>query len=98
MAMKAEFELDAGAKTFASGLMPELIAALRRARRGDLIAVVSGDPGIGTDLEVWCRFTQNSLVEATIEAGRNRWVVRCGEASDSAETFHAVGSRLWLYT
>jgi pyruvate-formate lyase-activating enzyme len=98
MAMKADFELDAGTKTFASGLMPELIAALHRARRGSLIAVVSGDPSLGTDLEAWCRFTHNSLVEASVEAGRNRWVVRCGEASEAAETHRAVGSRLWLYT
>src|SRR5215472_1242807 len=98
MAMKAEFELDAGAKTFASGLMPELIAVLRRAGRGDLIAVVSGDPRVGADLEAWCRFTHNSLVEASVEVGRNRWVVRCGKTAESDDTPRAVGSRLWLYT
>jgi pyruvate-formate lyase-activating enzyme/TusA-related sulfurtransferase len=98
MAIKADFELDAGAKTFASGLMPELIAVLRRARAGDLIAVISGDPSIGTDLQAWCRFTHNSLVDTGVEAGRNRWVVRCGEAPEPADTRRPVGSRLWLYT
>ncbi|HKX10871.1 MAG TPA: radical SAM protein [Stellaceae bacterium] len=98
MQMKADFELDAGGKTFASGLLPELIAAVRRARPGDLIAVQSNDAGVGVDLEAWCRFTRNSLVDSTIEAGRRRWVVRYGEASEPADTRHSVGSRLWLYT
>ena len=47
MKTSANVELDAGAKTFASGLLPDLIAALRRSRKGDLVAVTSGDPGIG---------------------------------------------------
>jgi pyruvate-formate lyase-activating enzyme/TusA-related sulfurtransferase len=96
--MRAHFELDAGAKTFASGLLPELIAALRRARPGDLIAVISAQASVGVDLEAWCRFTRNSLVDMTVEAGRNRWVVRCGEAPAHADADRPVGSRLWLYT
>ena len=56
----ASVELDAGSKTFASGLLPDLIAALRRSRKGDLVAVISTDPGIGSELEAWCRFTRNS--------------------------------------
>ncbi len=96
--MKADLELDAGAKTFASGLLPELIAALRRARPGDLIAVLSTDASVGIDLEAWCRFTHNTLVDTSIEAGRTRWTVRYGEAPDSADTDRPVGSRLWLYT
>lgn len=98
MPMKADFEIDAGNKTFASGLLPELIAALRRARSGDLIAILGSEPSLGTDLETWCRFTGNSLVEAGLEAGRNRWIVRCGQAPDPAESGRALGSRLWLYT
>ena len=38
--MKANLELEIGRKTFASGLLPELIAVLRRSRPGDLVAVV----------------------------------------------------------
>lgn len=98
MPMKADFELDAGGKTFASGLLPELIAAVRRARPGDLIAVSSHDERVGVDLEAWCRFTHNSLVDSTMEAGRRRWVVRYGKAPEPADTRHSVGSRLWLYT
>ena len=47
MPMKVDFEVYAGAKTFASGLLPELIAALRRARPGDLIAVLSSEASVG---------------------------------------------------
>src|ERR1700737_1674694 len=98
MPMKANFELDAGPKTFASGLLPELIAALRHARAGDLIAIVSGEASVGVDLEAWCRFTHNSLVDTRVEAGRRRWVVRGGGAALSPEAHPPVRSRLWRYT
>src|SRR5258708_33689428 len=75
----ANIELDAGTKTFTSGLLPDLIAALRRSRKGDLVAVISGDPSIGPELEAWCRFTRNSLVDVAVEEGRTRWVLRYGE-------------------
>lgn len=99
--MKADVELDIGQKTFASGLLPELIAVLRRSRPGDLVAVV-GDDRLASDLETWCRFTGNALLETTVENGRTRWVFRCGPVADSAsapaENKRPVGSRLWLYT
>src|SRR5262249_23056855 len=97
MSMKADFELDAGTKTFASGLLPDLIAALRRARPGDLIAVHSREASVGVDLEAWCRFTHNSLVDKSVEAGRNRWILRYGEAPEVPETARPIGSRLWVY-
>lgn len=96
--MKATIELDAGQKTFASGLLPELIAALRRSRPGDLVAIVSAEASIGRELETWCRFTGNALVEYTAEETRGRWVIRCGKAPGLAENNRPVGSRLWLYT
>jgi pyruvate-formate lyase-activating enzyme/TusA-related sulfurtransferase len=98
MPTKASVELDAGTKTFASGLLPDLIAALRRSRPGDLLAVISGEASVGPDLEAWCRFTRNSLVDVTVEAGRIRWVIRYGEAPANADVDRPVGSRLWLYT
>jgi len=97
MAMKTSIEIDAGTRTFASGLLPELIAALRRCRPGDLLAVIGSEANIGVDLEAWCRFTRNTLIDTTTEAGRTRWVIRCGEAP-AADTDRPVGSRLWLYT
>jgi pyruvate-formate lyase-activating enzyme len=98
MRIKANIELDAGVKSFATGLLPELIAALRLCRPGDLLAVVSSQADLGADLEVWCRFTRNPLVDTTVEAGRMRWLIRCGEAPANADTDRPVGSRLWLYT
>src|SRR5205085_6628012 len=96
--MKATIELDVGRKTFASGLLPELIAALRRSRPGDLVAIVGAEESIGTELETWCRFTGNALVEYTVEKARGRWVIRCGTVPVPAEGHRPVGGRLWLYT
>jgi len=96
--MKADIELDIRRKTFASGLLPELIALLRRSRPGDLVAVVGDDENLGPELETWCRFTGNPLQEAAVEKGRSRWVFRCGAVAVPAEDARPVGSRLWLYT
>src|SRR5260370_24019855 len=93
MRTKASIELDAGTKTFASGLLPELIAALRRSRQGDLLAIISGEPSVGAELEAWCRFTRNTLVDMTVEAGRTRWVVRYGEVPADSRARRPVGSR-----
>jgi pyruvate-formate lyase-activating enzyme/TusA-related sulfurtransferase len=98
MGKRADIELDAGAKTFATGLLADLIAALRNARPGALLAVVDDESGIGAGLEAWCRFTRNTLVETTYEAGRTRWLIRCGEAPGYADVDRPIGSRLWLYT
>jgi sulfatase maturation enzyme AslB (radical SAM superfamily) len=96
--MKADIDLDIGRKAFESGLLPELISVLRRCRLGDLVAVVSDEESIRTELETWCRFTGNPLVEATVENGRARWVFRCGAVAVLTEGSRPVGSRLWLYT
>lgn len=100
--MKADVDLDIGRKTFASGLLPELIAVLRRSRPGDLIAVLGDEPGVGRELETWCRFTGNALLEEMVENGRKRWVFRYGAvavpAGLPAEDRRPIGSRLWLYT
>jgi pyruvate-formate lyase-activating enzyme len=96
--MKANIELDAGGKTFAGGLLPELITALRRSRPGDLLALTSDEASVGADLETWCRFTRNTLIESIIEAGCARWVIRCGDAPLYPDTDRPLGSRLWLYT
>jgi pyruvate-formate lyase-activating enzyme/TusA-related sulfurtransferase len=98
MRTNANVELEAGTKTFASGLLSDLIAALRRSRKGDLVAVISGDPSIGPELEAWCRFTRNSLVDIAVDEGRTRWVLRYGEALENGGEDRPVGSRLWLYT
>ena len=96
--MRANIDLDVGRKTFASGVLPELIGALRRSRPGDLVAVLSAEENIGPELETWCRFTGNPLVEATVEKGVARWVFRYGSAAVTTESDRPIGSRLWLYT
>jgi len=96
--MKANIDLDIRGMTFASGLLPELIAVLRRSRAGDLVSVVAEEESIGPELETWCRFTGNPLLEATVEKGRARWVFRRGTVAATAEDNRPVGLRLWLYT
>ena len=100
--MRADIQVDIERKTFASGLSPELISALRRCRPGDLVAVISDEESFGPELETWCRFTGNPLLGATVENGRSRWVFRCGAVpvptGVPAEENRPVGSRLWLYT
>jgi pyruvate-formate lyase-activating enzyme len=96
--MKADIDLDIRRKTFASGLLPELISVLRRSRPGDLVAVVGDEESVGPELQTWCRFTGNSLLEATLEKGRTRWVFRRGTVASTAEDDRPVRSRVWLYT
>jgi pyruvate-formate lyase-activating enzyme/TusA-related sulfurtransferase len=96
--MRADVDLEIGQTTFESGLLPELIAVLRRSRAGDLVAVVGDDASVGRDLETWCRFTGNPLIETTVANGRTRWVFRFGTAAIPVEEARPVGSRLWLYT
>ena len=96
--MKADIILDIGRKNFASGLLPELIAVLRRCRPGDLVSIVGDDKSISSELETWCRFTGNPLLEATVENARTRWVFRCGAVPTPTDDSRPVGSRLWLYT
>jgi pyruvate-formate lyase-activating enzyme/TusA-related sulfurtransferase len=98
MPIKANIELDGGLKSFATCLLPELIGALGRCSPGDLLAVISSEGSLGADLEAWCRFTRNTLVDTTVELDRTRWVIRCGEAPANADADRPVGSRLWLYT
>jgi hypothetical protein len=100
--MRTDVDVDIGRKTFTSGLLPELIAVLRRSRPGDLVALIGDDESVGPELETWCRFAGNPLLETTIEDGRRRWIFRYGAIPEPAgvprEDNRPVGSRLWLYT
>jgi organic radical activating enzyme len=96
--MRTHVEVDIGQKTFASGLLSELIAVLRHSHPGDLVALVGDEESIGPALETWCRFTGNPLLETTFEKGRARWVFRCGTLPHAPAEDRPVGSRLWLYT
>jgi organic radical activating enzyme/TusA-related sulfurtransferase len=90
--------IDAGAQTFGAGVLQALIAALRRSSPGDLIRVTGTNPGLGGDLDRWCRFTRNTVVSATETGGRTTWTMRCGELPQRFTVKRPVGSRLWLYT
>jgi pyruvate-formate lyase-activating enzyme len=96
--VKTDIELDIGRKTFSSGLLPELVAVSRRSRPGTLVTVIGDEASVGPELETWCRFTGNTLLETTTEQGRTRWVFRCGSAAGMGQDDRPVGSRLWLYT
>jgi hypothetical protein len=96
--MRADVDLEIGRKTFASGLLPELIAVLRRSHPCDLVAVAGDEESVRPELETWCRFTGNPLLEATVENGRARFVFRCGAVPAFPADNRPVGSRLWLYT
>lgn len=98
MPTHAEIEIDAGPKTFADGLLPALIAALQGTAPGGLLAVVGRDARIGADLDAWCRFTNNSMIEKRIDGERTRWLIRRGETPATTDTVRPIGSRLWLYT
>ena len=96
--MQDAVTIDAGAQTFGAGVLQALIAALRRSSPGDLIRVTGTNPGLGGDLDRWCRFTRNTVVSATENGGRTTWTMRCGELPQGFTVKRPVGSRLWLYT
>jgi hypothetical protein len=39
---------------------------------------------MGADLEAWCRFTRNTLVDTTVESGSMRWVIRSDRSARNA--------------
>lgn len=89
--------LEAGDRTFATGLLPDLIASLRRCGTGDLLGVSAVDGRIGEDLESWCRLTGNAIVETATTPAATVWTIRCGKPPEDFEPERPVGSRLWLY-
>jgi pyruvate-formate lyase-activating enzyme len=98
MRWEATIELDVRGRTFASGVLADLIAALRSSRSGDLVAITGDESAIAAELQTWCRFTGNSLIGSTSEPSGTRWVIRCGAAPADLKHDRPLGSRLWLYT
>ena len=96
--LAARVELDAGDRTFGSGLLLDLLAALRRTTTGDLIAVTSRHAGaLDTDLDVWSRLTGHAIVARTTGDDGTRWVIRHGAAAVGEGDARPLGERLWLY-
>jgi organic radical activating enzyme len=83
-------------KSFATGLLFDLHAALRATERGQLFALVSRDPSVREGLDRWSRLTENSIVEVSEEPEGTRYTLRNGPAP--AEESVPIGSRVWLYT
>jgi len=69
MKLKATVEIEAGAKTFASGVLLELLSAMRATHSGDLISLTTTFPAVAADLEAWSRLTGNTIVGMTEENG-----------------------------
>src|SRR5215470_15881995 len=84
MALKARIEIESRGRTFASGLLLDIVAALRETAGGDLVAITGDDPAVGKDLETWSRLTRNPIVDVTSEDGRTRWVFCCVRSSPTA--------------
>jgi hypothetical protein len=94
--LDAAYEIGPLDKDFASGLLVDLVAALRHVRPGELLAVTV-KARVDEDLARWSSFTGNPVVGATQEPDGWRYVVRAGAAP--LEPLAApIGSRLWLYT
>ena len=95
--LPARVEIDGGDRTFASGLMLDLVSAFRRTAPGDLVGLTTGgEAQIEADLRAWSRLTGHASVGATRENGRIRWVVRHGTVA-SPDDARPLGERLWLY-
>jgi uncharacterized Fe-S cluster-containing radical SAM superfamily protein len=90
-------EIDVRGKTFATGLLLDLVTALGHVPSGALIGI-TGDTVITPDLEAWSRLTGHGIVAAAAGRDASRWVIRHGPASLAAEEARPLGSRLWLYT
>lgn len=90
-------------RTFADGLMLELIDALRRTPAGGLFALEGPTLPLADELESWSRMTGNVIVSRTRDGDSTRWVIRHGapaasSASPAQRDERKLGARLWLYT
>ena len=96
--LAARVELDAGDRTFGSGLLLDLLSALRRTAAGDLIALTARDAAaIDSDLDAWSRLTSHAIVARTTGVYGTRWVIRNGAAAGGDHQARPLGERLWLY-
>jgi uncharacterized Fe-S cluster-containing radical SAM superfamily protein len=100
-------ELAAGGRTFSSGLLVDLVRALRAIADGELLALV-GAPALEQDLRTWSALTGHAIVGVEPRGSLTRWIIRRGLApgqGDGPSAFarasadkRALGSRLWLYS
>ena len=95
--LSARLELDTGDRTFASGLLLDLVAALRQTAPGDLIAITShAAAAVDSDLDGWSRFTGHSIVAHTTDSHGTRWVIRHGTVAHEDGDARPLGEHLWV--
>jgi uncharacterized Fe-S cluster-containing radical SAM superfamily protein len=98
-ALTADLELPGTARTFSTGLLLDIIQALRSTPPGGLVAFTTIDPSVESDLDTWSRLTGHAIVGVTRTGGATRWVLRHGPAAmGEPGTGKRLTDRLWLYT
>lgn len=75
MAVTVTKEIDARG-SFCPGPLMELIKAVRAGEVGDVIAVLSGDPGSRTDIPAWIEKAGHELVAIEDEGDHARIIVK----------------------
>ena len=93
----ANVEILAGERTFASGLLVDVVRELQAIADGELLALV-GSPALDKDLRTWSALTGHAVIAAVPRGGSMRWVIRRGAVRGQDDGPRALGSRLWLYT
>jgi TusA-related sulfurtransferase len=93
----AHVELPATEKDFPSGLLLDVVDALKRCPSGALLAITLRRASTVDELERWARFTGNAVIARTHEPDGTRLVIRNGAVA-ADESPRPIGSRLWLYT
>jgi len=91
-------DVDGDRRTFASGLLLDLVSAVRATAPGNLFSLSSTRPSdIEADLDAWSRLTGHAIVARTVEGERTRWVIRNGAAPAENTAARPIGERVWLY-
>jgi TusA-related sulfurtransferase len=73
--LKVDRTIDARG-SYCPGPLMELIRAIREAKVGEVIEVLSSDTGSKRDIPKWCQKAGHALVGITDDAGYARIVVR----------------------
>nr|WP_041834898.1 sulfurtransferase TusA family protein [Acidothermus cellulolyticus] len=75
MSVTADKEIDARG-SFCPGPLMEMIHAIRDAQVGDVVAVLSKDPGSRTDIPAWVTKAKHELLAIEDHGDYARFVVR----------------------
>src|SRR4030095_8978709 len=95
--VNASVELVAGERTFASGLLVEIVRALGTISDGELLALV-GPPDLEEDLRTSSALTDDAIIHVERGGPVAGWIMRRGAARGQGDGPRPLGSRLWLYT